>query len=579
MITASDRPWLRFYGDVPDSLEYPEITLYEALAASARRTPEATAYDFLGVTATYAELIASVDCCANALAALGLGPGDRITISMPTSPQGVIPFYAAAKLGAVASMIHPLSAPAEIAGYLNRSGSRIAVTLDAFYGSFAGIEETTPLETLILARITDDLPLLKRIGFWATRGRKIARVPPDPRVRWWSELMAEEHPAVPAAAIGTHEPAAILYSGGTTGTPKGIVLSHHNFVSEGMQVGAWIGMGPHDTILAALPIFHGFGLAALINAGFLSGAQLVLVPVFSPETTAELLQTKRPTLIAGVPTLYEALIRHPALQTADLSSLRGAFSGADSLPEPVRLGFEALVAERGGHVRLLEGYGLTEAVTGIMGMPLNESRPGSIGVPLPDTLVAICALDELEELPVGEEGEICVSGPAVMLGYLDDPDATAATLKVHPDGRDLAPHRRHRPDGRGRVLLLHVAPQADDQVVRVQRLPLSGRDGAARAPRRGRGLCGRRARPGSGRAGRRGRRPRRPRPRPATRWRPSSSSTAARISSSGRARARSSSAPSCRRPASGRSTSRRWAARSPSGDGPRSRNDRARREP
>ena len=138
-----------------------------------------------------------------------------------------------------------------------------------------------------------------------------------------------------------------------------------------------------------------------------------------------------PTLIAGVPTLYEALIRHPALQDADLSSLRAAFSGADSLPEPVRLGCEKLVAERGGRVRLLEGYGLTETVTGIMGMPLAESRPGSIGVPLPDTSVAICALDGTQELPPGEEGEICVSGPAVMLGYLDDPEATAAVPREH----------------------------------------------------------------------------------------------------------------------------------------------------
>jgi long-chain acyl-CoA synthetase len=433
--TAADRPWLRFYGDVPASLSYPEITLYEALAASAQRTPESIAYDFLGVTATYADMLASVDRCANALAALGLGPGERITISMPTMPQGVIPFYAATKLGAVASMIHPLSAPGEIAGYLNRSGSRIAVTLDAFYKSFAAIEEPTPLETLVLARISDDLPFHKRLGFWVTRGRKIPKVPPDPRVRWWSELMAEEHPPVPAAATGVHEPAAILYSGGTTGTPKGIVLSHSNFVSEGLQVRAWIGLGPDDTILAALPIFHGFGLAALVNAGLLSGCRLVLVPVFSPETTADLIRKKRPTLIAGVPTLYEALIRHPALQDADLSSLRAAFSGADALPEPVRLGFEKLVAERGGHVRLLEGYGLTETVTGIMGMPLAESRPGSIGVPLPDTSVAICALDGTEELPSGEDGEICVSGPAVMLGYLDDPQATAAVLKVHGDGR------------------------------------------------------------------------------------------------------------------------------------------------
>jgi long-chain acyl-CoA synthetase len=426
---------VRFYGDVPPSLDYPDVTLYDALAASARRTPGTTAYDFLGVTATYAELISAVDRCANALAALGLRRGDRITISMPTSPQGVIPLYAAAKLGAVASMIHPLSAPGEIAGYLNRSGSRIAITLDAFYGSFAAIEETTPLETLILARVSDDFPLWKRAGFWWTRGRKISAVPDDARVRWWSELMATPHPDVPRALVDPGEPAAILYSGGTTGTPKGIVLSHTSFVTVGVQVGAWIGLGPTDTILAALPIFHGFGLAALVNAGLLNGCRVVLVPVFTPETTAEVIRKKRPTLMAGVPTLYDSLTRHPALQDADLSSLRAAFSGADALPEPVRLGFEELVAKGGGKVRLLEGYGLTEGLSAVMGMPLAESRPGSIGVPFPDTQVAICGFGEADHLPQGEEGEICVAGPTVMLGYLDDPEATAAALKVHADGR------------------------------------------------------------------------------------------------------------------------------------------------
>ena len=432
---AADRPWLRFYGSVPTSLEYPEVTLYEALMASVRQRPDAMAFDFLGSTATYRELGESVDHCASALASLGVNQDDRITISMPTSPQGVIAFYAAAKLGAIPSMIHPLSAPAEVEGFLNRSGSRVALTLDAFYKSFAEIEGATPLETLVLARISDDLPLLKRVGFWLTRGRKIARVPPDPRVRWWSDLMAAKHPPVPAVATGTYEPAAILYSGGTTGTPKGIVLSHHNFISEGMQVAAWVGLGPHDTIVAALPIFHGFGLAALINGGLLSGAQLVLVPVFSPEAIADVLRTKRPTLIAGVPTLYEALARDPALRRVDLSSLRAAFCGADTLPKPVRERFETLVMERGGHVRLLEGYGLSEAVAAVMGTPLGGYRAGSIGVPFPDMVAAICRPGETEELSPGEEGEICLSGPAVMLGYLDDAAATAAALKVHGDGR------------------------------------------------------------------------------------------------------------------------------------------------
>jgi long-chain acyl-CoA synthetase len=430
-----ERPWLRFYGDVPASLEYPEVTLYEAVLASARRLPDAIAVDFLGGTLTYRELVGEIDRCADALASLGLGVGDRITISMPTSPQGVVPFYAAAKLGAVASMIHPLSTAREIETYLDLSRSRIAVTLDAFYGRFAQAHPREPLDALVLARISDYLPTAKRFGFWLTRGRKIPRVPADPLVRWWSHLLAGEHPPAPAPAASADALAAILYSGGTTGTPKGIMLSHRNFVSEGMQAAAWVGMSERDTILAALPIFHGFGLGALVHAGLASGARVVMVPQFSAEIIAKLMKTKRPTLMAGVPTLFEALARDPSLQRADLSSLRAAFCGADTLTRAVKERFETLVRERGGTVRLLEGYGLTEAVTAIMGTPLHEYREGSVGVPFPDMFAKICRVGSDEELPAGEEGEICVAGPAVMLGYVDDPEATAESLRRHPDGR------------------------------------------------------------------------------------------------------------------------------------------------
>lgn len=427
--------WLEFYGDVPATLDYPRITLYEALARSAQVRPAATAVDFLGSMLTYRQLIDSVDRCAAALAALGLGAGDRITISTPTCPQGVIAFYAAAKLGVVSSFIHPLSAPAEIEGYLNRSRSRVALTLDAFYGAFAEVRDRTPLDTLILARISDYLPAAKRLGFWLTRGRKLPPVPADARVSWWARLMSEERQPAPAVTVDTDALAAILYSGGTTGSPKGIMLSHRNFISEGMQLAAWVGLRDSDTVLAALPIFHGFGLAALVNAPLLSGAKVVMVPQFSPEIVAELLRTKRPTLTAGPPTLYESLARDPSLRRADLSSLRAAFSGADTLPEPVRERFEGLVAERGGSVRLLEGYGLTEAVTAIMGMPLHERRPQSIGIPFPDMLAMICEPTTTSACAPNGEGEICVSGPAVMLGYLDDPEATEAALKKHKDGR------------------------------------------------------------------------------------------------------------------------------------------------
>jgi long-chain acyl-CoA synthetase len=430
-----NRPWLQFYGDVPHTLDYPEIALHEAVMRTVERIPDAVAFDFLGRTGTYRELGDAIDRCADAFAALGIGPGERITISMPTSPQGVIAFYAATKLGAVASMIHPLSTPSEITHYLDLSRSRFALTLDAFFDSFAKTEPQLPLQALVLTRISDYLPALKRPAFWLTRGRKMPKVPPDPRVRWWANLMRTKHAEAPASPTPPRELVSILYSGGTTGKPKGIMLSHHNFVTEGMQVAAWVGMSERDTVLAILPIFHGFGLGALIHAGLASGAKLVLVPQFTPEIVAKLLKTKRPTLMAGVPTLYEALTRDPSLQRTDLSSLRAAFCGADTLTRPVKEGFEQLVRDRGGNLRLLEGYGLTEAVTAVMGTPLDQYREGSVGVPFPDMLATICRIESDEELGPDEEGEICLAGPPVMLGYLDDPEATAASLHEHEDGR------------------------------------------------------------------------------------------------------------------------------------------------
>ncbi len=432
---GESRPWLRFYGNVPATIDYPQVTLYEAVMRTVQRTPDAVAFDFLGRTATYRELGETIDRCADALASLGLGVGDRITIATPTCPQGVIAFYAATKLGAVPSMIHPLSTADEIETYLNMSNSRVALTLDALYERFARLSGRTPLETLILARIQDYLPVFKRAGYWWTRARKAPAVPAEAPVRWWAELMAEHHPPVPEASVDTRGPAAILYSGGTTGTPKGIVFSHQNFVSEGLQVATWVGLSERDTVLAVLPIFHGFGLSALINIPLMTGARVVMVPSFSPKVVADLIRTKRPTIMAGVPTLYEALSRDPSLQRADLSCLRAAFCGADTLTRRVKESFERLVRERGGNLTLLEGYGLTEAVTAVMGTPLHHYRDGSVGVPFPDTLAKICRPSTDLELPTGEEGEVCVSSPAVMVGYLDDPEATGKALKVHRDGR------------------------------------------------------------------------------------------------------------------------------------------------
>jgi long-chain acyl-CoA synthetase len=429
------KSWLKFYEHVPQTIDYPRVTMYEAVRQSANRCLDSIAYDFLDYTSTYRQFISEIDKCADALAAIGLKKGDRITISMPTSPQGIICFYAANKLGAVSSMIHPLSTTNEIEFYLNVSKSRFVLTLDAFYSKFKDLKETTPLETLILARIPDYLGPLKRIGFNLTKGRKIPKVPPDPMVKWWRDLMRGSYPHAPQAQMDTDELAVILYSGGTTGVPKGIMLSNMNFISEGMQVSEWGKLSDADSILAILPIFHGFGLGVCINACFMGGGKSILVPQFTAETVAQIISSKKPSFVIGVPTLFDALSRNPKMHKTNLSCLRATFSGADSLPRTVKERFEGMVKKQGGNVQLLEGYGLTEAVTAIMAMPIGHYREGSIGLPFPDMLAKIVRLDTTEEVPCGEEGEICISGPAVMMGYLDQPEETAETLKRHSDGK------------------------------------------------------------------------------------------------------------------------------------------------
>jgi long-chain acyl-CoA synthetase len=429
------KPWLKFYGEVPETIQYPDVTLYQALMGTVERYPDSVAYDFFGTTSTYRDLGNQIDQCARALSSLGLEKGNRITISMPTCPQGIICVYAAAKLGAVASMIHPLSPPKEIEFYLNVSKSSFALTLDAFYPAFRQVQNQTGLKKLVLTRISDYLRFPKNLGFWLAKGRKIPKVPVDPSVVWYHDLIRGSYPEIPAADISPDSLAVIMYSGGTTGKPKGIKLSHRNFIAEGMQVAAWGGIGAGDSMLAILPIFHGFGLGVCINAVFMGGAKSILVPQFSPEIVAKLIKSKRPTHVVGVPTLYEALASNPVFLGSDLSCLKGAFVGADHMPRAVKERFEEIVRKSGKEIKLLEGYGLTEAVTAIMCMPLSEYREGSIGIPFPDMEAKVVETGTVNQAINGQEGELCIHGPAVMLGYLDQPEETAATLKEHSDGK------------------------------------------------------------------------------------------------------------------------------------------------
>jgi long-chain acyl-CoA synthetase len=430
------RPWLRFYdAGVPATLDYPDSTLFGALAASAALRPAAIAWEFEGSGASYAELMAEVDACAATLAGLGMAPGDRLLVALPTVPHAVVALYAAARIGVVCAFIHPLSTAAEIGHYLDATGARVVLGLDLFYPALAAATPRQPISHLLLGRIGDYLRPLRRLGFWLLKGRHLPRMTADPRVRWWRPALAASG-AVPAEVRTPADAAAvILFSGGTTDLPKGIVLSHRAIIAEGMQAAAWGRLGEGHSMLAILPVFHGFGLGVCINATLVAGGRCLLVPRFDAALVAKLIRSQRPNMLVGVPTLFEALARDPALDGIDLSFVKAAFCGADTLPRPVKEAFEERVRRGGGKVRLLEGYGLTEAVTAIMAMPSGHYREGSIGLPFPDVLAKICRPDSEQPMTDGEEGEICLSGPTLMLGYLDAPEATAQALRPHADGR------------------------------------------------------------------------------------------------------------------------------------------------
>lgn len=430
-------PWIKNLGGVPAHLEYFQGSMYDRVAEIAVNYPDYIAYDFMGDKVKYKDFIKKVDECARALAAIGVKEGERVTICMPNAPQAVIMFYAINKIGAIANMVHPLSSEKEIEFYLKESASVVCITLDQFYGKFENIRGNVPLRSLILTSIKDVLSPIKKKGYYLAQGRKIKKVPSNAEIVWWERFLKDGNNYHGPFHVErkSQDPAVILYSGGTTGTTKGILLSNMNFNALSQQIIATNPMfKPGDKMLAVMPIFHGFGLGVCIHSMLANGGRCLLIPRFNPQSYAKLLKKHKPNFIAGVPTLYEALLRLKTLDRVDLSCLKGVFSGGDSLSIELKKRFDAFLREHGATIPVREGYGTTECVTASCLTPSHWAKEGSIGLPFPDTFYKIVKPGTEEEVPYGEEGEICLAGPTVMMEYINNPEETANTLKRHADG-------------------------------------------------------------------------------------------------------------------------------------------------
>ncbi|MBR4057606.1 MAG: AMP-binding protein [Oscillospiraceae bacterium] len=430
-------PWYDFLDGVPAHLDYFKGSMAEAVERTAKQYPDHVAFDFMGKPTSYKKLWQGIEECARSLKTIGIREGDRVTIAMPNCPQAIYMFYAVNMVGGVANMVHPLSSEKEMEQYLNMSHSVTLLTLDQFYDKFERIRENTEVVNIIIAQIKDELSRPIRAGYMLTEGRKIKKIPEDAPVIMWGDFIRLGKSCFWNYRVkrDAEAPAAILYSGGTTGKTKGIVLTNFNFNALGQQIIATNPMfRPGDKMLSAMPLFHGFGLGVCIHSMLSQGGRCVLVPRFTAQSYGKLITRYRCNFIAGVPTLYEALLRIKGMEKADLSCLKGVFSGGDSLSTELKKKFNKFLYDHHASVQVREGYGTTEMVTACCLTPVRSYKEGSIGIAFPDTYIKITSPGTEEEMPYGEEGEILLSGPTVMKEYLDNPEETADTLVTHADG-------------------------------------------------------------------------------------------------------------------------------------------------
>jgi long-chain acyl-CoA synthetase len=432
------RPWFAsFPPEVPHTLEpYPELSVFGMLEQSARRHPDATAIGWFGKRRSYAWLLAEVERCSSALAALDVGRGDRVALIMPNCPHYIIAFYATVRLGAVVVGNNPLYTDREMELQLRDSGAKVVIVLDLMYSEFADVFEHVGIDHVIVARLNDYMPFPKKQLAPALRfkkrqleqGKPWPPVPEGAPVRWWERWLASAGPAPVAARVDPAKDAAgFIYTGGTTGISKGAMLSHRNMVSNAMQAVAFLQLREaEEALLGPLPFFHSFGMLTMNVAIRVAGK---MVPIPNPRDlhlVLEEMAKEKPTFVPGVPRLFNALNESPLTQKFDLRSVKACISGAAPLPTAVAERFAQIT----GGARLVEGYGLTECSPVTHANPLEAPRAGAIGLPMPDTDCKIVDLDDPDrELPAAERGELCIRGPQVMLGYWNRPEETALAIR------------------------------------------------------------------------------------------------------------------------------------------------------
>ncbi|PWC39293.1 AMP-dependent synthetase [Azospirillum sp. TSO35-2] len=441
--TMPDYPWLASYPPTVDwAMPIPALPLTVLLDDAVERHGDKPCLNFLGKRTSYRELGRLVDQAACGFQAIGVGKGTRVGLFLPNTPYYVIAFYGILKAGGTVVNFNPLYAERELIHQIGDSDIDLMVTLDLkiLYDKMARMLAETRLKRLLIGRMADILPFPKNWLFPIAKRAEVAAIPRDDRHLFFADLLANDGRPAPVSIDPRADVAVLQYTGGTTGVPKGAMLTHANLYANTMQCAAWYeakerrptesGEDGQEKLLGVLPLFHVFAMTAVMNFGLRMGAEIVLLPRFELEQVMRTLAKERITLFPAVPTIYTAINHHRSLKDYDLSSIRFCMSGGAPLPLEVKEAFERTTG-----CTLVEGYGLSECspVATVNPAVLHPTKKGSIGLPLPGTVVEIVSLDEPRRvLPPGEKGEVCIRGPQVMAGYWRRPAETAQTLV---DGR------------------------------------------------------------------------------------------------------------------------------------------------
>lgn len=429
-------PWKKYYKKGEWKIKVEDISIYDMLVNKSSAYEKNIAINYFGKTFTYKEFLEKIDQAAKAFRSQGIRRGDVVTICMPNTPEALISFYAVNKIGAIANMVHPLSGEKEIKEYLRSTHSVMLIMIDICYEKVSNIIKDTDVYKTIVTSAKDSMNFLLAFGYQVTQGYKIKRPKRSEDYVYWKDFIRKGSSYNKEYKIDSKKdtPAVILHSGGTTGNPKGIVLSNGNFNALAQQARiVFNDVEVGDKVLAIMPVFHGFGLGVSLTAPLTLGCEVVLIPQFNAKKFDKLLEKYRPNAVFGVPTLFEALV-NTKNNHLDLSMLKYAISGGDSLSPTLERKINLYLEQHHANITVTQGYGMTESLAAVALAHGNAKKTGSIGIPFPSNYIKIVKPETQEELPYGQDGEICISGPTIMLGYLDNEKETNEMLQIHKDG-------------------------------------------------------------------------------------------------------------------------------------------------